>query len=569
MDTLVSAGALASYLLSSLQMLRHTLHLYFDTASMLVTFVLFGAYLERRARDRISAGIAGLYRMAQGKIRIVEGGREKWVDAEMARPKDRFMVLSGETIPLDSRVVGGSGLVDESLLTGEARPRPKGPGDPVIGGSTVRDGQMTLEAVHTADGSTVRQIIDRVEEALSGKDTHELLADRISRLFIPVVFAVAGATALACGLSDASLDEALLRCLTVVLISCPCALGIAIPLVKVAVIGLARKKGVHVRESGALERMKDLDTIVFDKTGTLTEGTYALEAVIGGGLDDRTILSRLAAIEVASPHFLAREIVREAARRGGRPLQAQAVEAVPGLGVKGRVEGVETCLGNRRFMEGCGFFLPDAMDREAASWEKRGRTTAFFAWERSVRGFLIFGDPVRPGANEAVRLLCERGIDVWLISGDARTTTEAVAESLGITRFAGQALPAEKVDHIRRLQDEGRRVGMVGDGLNDAAALAQADVGCAFGPASGTLRNASDITFLSPDPRKLLDAIALSALATRTMRQNLFFAFSYNAVAIPVAALGLLNPLIAVLAMFASSLVVTANALRISSADPS
>jgi cation transport ATPase len=265
-----------------------------------------------------------------------------------------------------------------------------------------------------------------------------------------------------------------------------------------------------------------------------------------------------------SPHFLAHEIVREARTKGGRVHEASDIEAFEGLGIRGHVLGVETSIGNRRLMERSGLSLVPAMDRRAESQEKRGKTVSFFGWEGSVRGFLVFGDPVRPGAEEVVRLLHARGMEVWLVSGDGVATTERVARSLGIVRSKGQALPAEKAELIRRLQHEGHRVGMVGDGLNDAGALAQADVGCAFGPAMQAVRGASDLTFLSPDPGKLIDAFELSRLTTRRIRQNLFFAFLYNAVAIPVAAAGLLNPLVAVCAMFASSLMVTGSALRMS-----
>ncbi len=566
MDTLVSLSALSSYFYSSVQMVKGGLHLYFDTSSMLITFVLLGRYVEMHARQRLSSGLTELYEMRHGKIRTGEGGREKWVSAASMAPGDRFTAMTGEAILLDGRVIDGSGLVDESLLTGEARPRTKQPGDMVIGGSTLREGRLTLAATQTAGDSTVGRVIAVVEDALAGKHPGEVIADRISRLFVPLVLATAGATAVGARLAGLPAEEALLRLLAVLLISCPCALGLAVPLVKAAAIGCAGKGGILVRESGALDRIKDLDTIIFDKTGTLTEGTYGLEALVGAGADEADLLSRLASVEKASPHFLAHEIIRATRRRDGRVYEATDIETFEGLGVRGRVLGVETSLGSRRFMERTGLSLPPAMDRQAESWEQKGRTISFFGWERAVRGFLAFGDRVRPGAEEVVRLLQGRGMEVWLVSGDGAATTERVAKSLGIARFKGQALPAEKAELIGRLQDEGHRVGMVGDGLNDAAALAKADVGCAFGPAMQAVGGASDLTFLSPDPGRLIDAFELSSLFARRVRQNLFFAFLYNGFAIPVAAAGLLNPLAAVCAMCASSLMVTGNALRMSGA---
>ena len=566
MDTLVSISALSSYLYSALQMAGGGLHLYFDTASMLITFVLLGRYVELRLKERLSAGLAELYEMRRGKVRTRAAGKEKWVRAGEMTPGDRFIVMAGEAVLLDGSVIDGGGFVDESLITGEARPRSKRPGDTVIGGSMVREGQFDIRAASTAGDSMVGQVIAVVEDALAGKHPTELVADRVSRLFVPFVLAMAGATAVAARLAGLTGHEALLRLLAVLLISCPCALGLAVPLVKVAAIGSARKRGILVREGAALDRIKDLDTVVFDKTGTLTEGAYALEKVIGEGLDEADILSRLASVEKASPHFLAHEIVRQARHKGGRVHEASDSEVFEGLGVRGRVLGSETSIGNRRFMERSGLSLSPAMDAQATCWEEKGKTVSFFGWERSVRGFLVFGDPIRPGAAEVVRLLQVRGVDVWLVSGDALATTERVGRSLGIGRIRGETLPAEKAALIRHLQDEGHRVGMVGDGLNDAGALAQADVGCAFGPAVRAVRGASDLTFLSPDPAKIIDAFELSALTTRRVRQNLFFAFLYNAVAIPVAAAGLLNPLVALCAMFASSLMVTGNALRITAA---
>ncbi len=564
MDTLVSISALSSYLYSFVQMINGSPHLYFDTASMLITFVLLGRYIELRLRERLSAGLTELYEMRQGKVRTDAGAREQWVRAGEIAPGDRFTVMTGETIFIDGRVIDGSGLVDESLITGEARPRTKQPGDMVIGGSMVREGQLKVSATNTAGESMAGHIVTVVEDALAAKNSGEVIADRISRLFVPLVLAIAGATAVSVRLAGLPSHEAFLRLLAVLLISCPCALGLAVPLVKAAAIGLAGRKGILVRESRALDRMKELDTIVFDKTGTLTQGAYRLEKVVGEGLDEVETLSRLASVERGSPHFLAHEIVREAAIRGGVMHEACDREAFEGLGIRGRVLGVETSIGNRRFMERTGLSLPATMDREAESLEEQGRTVSFFGWAHAVRGFLVFGDPVRPGAEEVVRLLGVRGMEVWLVSGDALATTEEVARSLGIGRFKGQMLPVEKAGLIRRLREEGHRVGMVGDGLNDAGALATADVGCAFGPAVQAVRGASDLTFLSPDPRKLIDALDLSDLTTRRARQNLFFAFLYNGVAIPVAAAGLLNPLVALCAMCASSLTVTANALRVS-----
>jgi heavy metal translocating P-type ATPase len=563
MDTLIALGALSAYLYSVAQVARGGLHLYFDTASMLITFVLFGRYVEIRARERVSAGIGGLRRVACGKVRIDKDGREGWTGADTMRPGDLFRAFTGDAIPLDSRVIGGVGLIDQSFLTGESRPRVLSPGDPVAGGSMVREGRLLLETERTAAESLVGQIVATVEDAIGRKNNYELLAERMSRLLVPAVLCLAAATGLVTWLRHVPADEVLLRSLTVLLISCPCALGLAIPLAKVAVIDLARRQGILVRDPDALERLKDVDTIVFDKTGTLTEGNFSLQKVVSAESDEADLFARLAAVEAQAQHFLTREIVREAQKRAVGIDKAEGFESFVGLGVKGGVRGVEVYIGSRPFMEQNRLEIGRDFGDEALTLGEDGKTVVFFGWVGRARGFLAFGDPIRPGARELVHELRDRGVDVWLVSGDSDATTRAVAKSLGIGRVSARALPGDKVKLIKTLQDQGHSVAMIGDGFNDAGALAESDVGGAFGAGVNLIRKASDLTFLSPEPGRLLDARALSFLAANTIRQNLFFAFVYNLIAIPVAAFGLLNPFMAVIAMFASSLTVTANTLRI------
>ena len=356
-----------------------------------------------------------------------------------------------------------------------------------------------------------------------------------------------------------------MRSLAVLLIACPCALGIAVPLVKAAVMGAARKKGIIIRLPEALEKMKEIDTVVFDKTGTLTEGRYALEAIVCDEKIERAeLLARLASIEVLSNHFIAGEIVREARRIGAEIEPAEAFEAFDGLGVKGRAGGLDICIGSRAFMERSSMALGERLARMAELRQSEGKTVAFFAWEGAVRGFLVLGDTLKPRSRELVAALRARGIDVYLVSGDSMETTRSVACSLDISSFRGEALPADKVGIVRALQADGRKVAMVGDGINDAAALAAADVGCGVSAAVGLSSEACDLSFTTSDPALFLDAYGLSVIAARSMRQNLLFAFFYNAIAVPAAAAGLLNPLLAVFAMFASSITVTGNALRVS-----
>ena len=572
MDTLISVGALAAYFYSVFQLARGSIHLYFDTAAMLVTFVLLGKYIEGHARDRVSAGLTELYKLARQKVRlwnpVLAGeGKEKWALSDELRIGDEFLVLDGERVPLDGRVVSGKGEVDESILTGEPRPVRKNPGDEVMGGVLLLDGQVQVKTTRVGRQSSLGQMITLMQESMAGKNPAELLADRVTRWFVPAILALAGGTALYLWFGSRSAEEALLRSLTVLLISCPCALGIATPIVKVAVMGLARSRGILIRDPGALERARELDTLVFDKTGTLTEGNFSLQEVFAPGIPETEILAQIGPLEVRSDHFLAREVVRLARERSVEMDAVEDFQALEGMGVRGRVRGKRTYIGNRRLLENEESAISPEMDEKAGLFEKKGMTVVFFGWEGESRGFLAFGDSLKSAVPEMIRRLEGKGIASWIVSGDARETTRAVAQETGVANYIGQAFPGDKVELVRSLQRKGRRVGMVGDGINDSAALAQADVGFALGTGANILREASDVTLLGSDPSKILDALDLSASAVKAIRQNLFFAFVYNGIGISLALAGLLNPLIAVLAMFGSSLTVTGNALRLSRRD--
>ena len=587
MDTLIAIGSFSAYFYSFFQMLRGSLHLYFDTASMLITIVLLGRYIESRARDRVSRGITDFYHLAHQKARLLirradesiptlslplrrgkdGGAQERWVSSEALVPGDVFLVMAGERVPLDGRVIAGRGVLDESILTGEAKPLKKSPGSEVMAGALLSDGELTIQTTRVGRESSLGQMISLMQEALAGKNSPDLLADRITRWFVPGILLIAGGASLALWLFQYPAEEVLLRGLTVLVISCPCALGIAAPIVKVAVLGLARSKGILVRDPASLEKVKDLDTWVFDKTGTLTEGSYSLNEVITeNGLGEDRAISLVASAEVHSDHFLAREVLRKAGERGLEISEGDSFKTLDGMGVKGRVDGREVYIGNRPLLRDRNLSLSGALDQRAGEFESQGKTVVFFAWEGEVRGFLVFGDSLRKEIGEVIQRIQSGKKDVWVVSGDSQETTESIARQAGIGNYRGQTLPQDKVKLIRCLQAEGRRVGMIGDGVNDAAALAQADVGFAFGAGTNILREASDITFLTPDPTRVLEAIDLSQRTVRTIRQNLFFAFLYNSVGIPLAVAGWLNPLIAVFAMFASSLTVIGNALRVTRA---
>jgi heavy metal translocating P-type ATPase len=584
METLIALGALSAYGYSFLQMVQGSLHLYFDTAAMLVTLVLLGKYIEAQAREKTSAGIGELYRIANQKVRIKDpsfcvspfspsgeerdGMGEKWIPVGEASPGTLFYVRAGERIPLDGRVLQGEGNVDESILTGESRPLHKKSGDEAMAGSLLLDGEMSLQTTRAGKDSSLGQTLALLQEALSQKNSTEAVADQITRWFVPGILLVAILTGIFLWMNQNSLEESLLRGLTVLVISCPCALGIAAPIAKVAALNRGRNQGILIRNPSALKRARSLDTVIFDKTGTLTEGRYELQQIFAGQGSQEMALPQLAAIEIHSSHFLAKAIVRQAKETGIEIQPSSSFEEWEGMGAKGLVRGKEIFIGNRDLMNRFHIEVSSRLRQEASALESSARTVVFYGWEGKAQGLAVFGDSPRRGIREMIYELRSRGIETWLVSGDSQKTTQAIAEEAGIPHHRGQALPQEKVQIIRGLQEKGRCVGMVGDGLNDAAALAQADVGFSLSAGAHLTRESSDFTFMAANPTRILQVIDLSILAQRVIHQNLFLAFSYNGLAIPLAISGLLNPLIAVLAMFASSLTVIGNALRISKIFP-
>ncbi len=565
MDTLIAISTLAAFFYSVAEMLRGSVHLYFDTAAMLVTIVLFGRSIETWARHRVLAGM-GLDELGLQKARLEQNGQERWVSADAVRPGDTFIVRPGERVPLDGNIVRGNALLDQSALTGEPKPVSRGKDEEVLAGSALVDGEIAVSASRTAKEGSLRRMVDLVLDALEGRHRGEEVADTFSRFFVPALVAATGLTAVILIFSGFSGREVLLRCLTMLLVSCPCAIGIAVPLVKVAIVGLARKKGILVRNAQALEELLRVDTVVLDKTGTVTEGRFVLHEVFSGESNESEILPVLAAVEKRSDHLIARQIARRAAESGIPVPEAADVKELPGLGITGTVRGREVFIGNRRLLAAMKAPLSPALDLRAASRERDGQTVVFFGWSKTVEGMLAFGDPVRPGAAEFVRWLQGRGIRVLLLSGDGVPTTEAVARSLSIDECSGQMLPPEKAEKVMALVSEGRKVAMMGDGVNDAAALATAHVGVALGTGYAAMREAADLVITAGKLGAVKDTFDIAALSAKAVRRNLLFAFLYNAAAIPVAAAGLLNPLIAVFAMFASSLTVTGNALRLARA---
>lgn len=563
MDTLIAIAALAAYFYSLNAMLRGSALVYFDTASMLVTLVLLGRFIESRAKEKIAEGITALFHAAEGKVRLLCEGREVWTASDKVKPGDSFLVFPGERVPVDGHIVSGEALLDESIITGESHPVKKGPGASLPAGALFLDGTVTLEVARPGNESSLSQILSLIQEALSIKNSFELLADRLMRVLVPALLLIAGCIALFLPAASVPPDEAFLRGLTVLLITCPCALGIATPLAKVAAITRARRSGILIRNPSALERADKLDVMIFDKTGTITEGRYALRQikVLEGSEEDA--LRRVASAEAGSDHFLARELVGVARKKSLVLEKPLSFISLDGMGVKAVTAEGEILVGNRRLMAGHALTIPAVLEEDTRTLEEQGYTTLFFAWNGKVKGRLALGDKIKDRAREIVSRLRAEGIATWLVSGDSEATTQAVSLAAGVDHFAGQAMPQDKVEIVKDFQSRGLRVAMAGDGINDAAALARSDLGISVGSGANIIRECSDAAVFGDNLQRVYELIALSRFTFRIIRQNLFFAFFYNMIGIPLAAAGLLTPLIAALAMFASSATVVFNTLRI------
>ncbi|NLI83279.1 MAG: cation-translocating P-type ATPase [Deltaproteobacteria bacterium] len=561
METLISVGVLAAYSCSVAQISMGTLHLYFDTASMLVTVVMIGKFIEGRAKEKIFRGISHLYSLYRTKVRLVQDGRERWVNSEALQVGDIFWVLAGERIPLDGTVLSGKGGADESILTGEVQPVGKSPGDRVVAGAVLLEGKLEVKTSRPAENGTIMEMIRIIRSILAEKSPFEHLADRITRRLVPLVLLLAGAVFCTLWLMGSSSHDSLMRALTVLVITCPCALAVATPLAKIACIQAGKAAGILIRDHQAFETARNLTQVVLDKTGTLTKGEFSLNGIIPVGSSEEEVLRRAASVEIHSDHFLARVILQ---RASGLPLETVlCYEALPGMGIRGTLTCGDVGVGNRALMGHMGIHIPHFLEEVARGLENRGSTVLFCAWDNGVQGVMHFGDVVRESAISLVQRLKSKGIIVRMASGDSRKTTEALAGTLGIEFWHGELLPLEKKIIVEDLQQQGQCVGFVGDGINDAPALTQADVGFACGTVAQVLHEAGHVNLPSGNPSLVIQSIELSRETCRTIRQNLFFALLYNALAIPLAALGFMNPMVAVFAMFASSLSVIGNTLRL------
>ena len=563
MDTLVSLGTLAAYLYSVWALVVGRPELYFETAALLIAFLTLGRYFETRVKRSASRAIRALLEMGAKEARLVVAGEERLVPVEQVGVGDVLRVRPGEKLPVDGVVVEGSSAVDESMLTGESLPVDKAVGDQVAGATINTSGVLTVRATAVGADTALAQIVRLVEAAQGSKAPVQALADRVSTVFVPVVAGVAALTFLGWSLAGQPL-AGLTAAVAVLIIACPCALGLATPTAIMVGTGRGAAMGVLIKGGEVLQRSKQITTVVFDKTGTLTKGATTLVAVVpGAGTTEDLLLSRAAAVEGSSEHPLARAVVTGAHARG---LQSPAVtefRSVAGHGVHGLIDGEAVSVGRRRLMAERGLALPSALELRARALEDQGTTAVFVGWAGEVRGLLAVADVLKDNAAAAVKELHRMGIEVAMITGDNRATAESIAAQVGIDRVLAEVLPEDKVAEVRRLQEDGRVVAMVGDGVNDAPALVQADLGIAIGTGTDVAIESSDITLISGDIEGVATAIRLSRRTFRTIVQNLFWAFGYNVAAIPLAALGLLNPMIAGAAMGVSSVSVVANSVRL------
>ena len=549
------------------------LPVYFEAAAVIVTLVLLGQVLELRARHQTGSAIRALLGLAPKTARRIEAdGSEHDVPLDLVRVGDRLRVRPGEKVPTDGVVLEGASHVDESMLTGEPLPVAKSSGDRVTGATLNGEGALVMRAERVGAETLLAQIVRTVAEAQRSRAPIQRIADRVSAVFVPAVLAVAALTfaVWASVGPDPRMAHALLNAVAVLIIACPCALGLATPLSIMVATGKGAQAGVLFRDAEAIEVLRQVDTLVVDKTGTLTEGRPQLVGVEPApGFDESSLLALAAALERSSEHPLAAAIVRGAESRGVPRLPAESFESSTGRGVRGRVAGRAVALGNRKLLEEQGVGASTLAER-AETLRAEGQTVLFAAVDGAVAGLLAVADPIKASTAEAVERLRAEGLRILVLTGDSRRTAAAVAARLGLDEVVADVLPERKLEVVRELQRAGRVVAMAGDGINDAPALAQADVGIAMGSGTDVAIRSAGVTLVKGDLRGIARARTLSRATVRNIRENLFFALAYNALGVPIAAgvlypvFGmLLSPMIAAAAMSASSLSVIVNALRL------
>ncbi|MEE2697158.1 MAG: heavy metal translocating P-type ATPase [Actinomycetota bacterium] len=553
MDTLVSMGTGAAWAWSAVALFADVDHVYFETAAVIVTLILLGRWFEARAKHRSGEAIRSLAGLAAKTARLQDGAEVPVDDLQVGM---RFVVRPGEKVPVDGTVVEGTTTVDTSMITGEPLPVAVGIGDEVVGATMNGNGWLTVEATRVGSETMLAQIMCLVAEAQSSTAPVQRLADRVSAVFVPTALAVAVTTLATWLLAGQPAGEAFTAAVAVLIIACPCALGLATPTAIMVGTGRGAGLGVIIKGGEVLEATRQVDHVVVDKTGTVTEGRMEVVSVTpASGTDPHVVLCRAASVEALSEHPLAEAIVAAATDLD----RATRFENLPGLGVRATVGDDDVLVGRRRLFDE----VPDDLLAAVTDAEDAGRTAVVVGWDGTARGVLAIADRVRSTSAEAVSAFRDLGLEVTLLTGDNERTARAVGSAVGIDRVLAEVMPDDKDAVVQRLQAQGHIVAMVGDGINDAPALARADLGIAVGTGTDVAIETSDLTIVSGDLRAVADAIALSRRTLAVIRGNLFWAFAYNTAAIPLAAFGVLNPMIAAGAMGFSSVFVVTNSLRL------
>jgi P-type Cu+ transporter len=581
MDTLVSLGVVAAcgwsaYAMfhldrrsqaSALQELAHASGggIYLEVAAAVTTFLLAGRYYEARARSSAGQAMQKLAAAAAKDVCVLGAdGVERRVPVGLLRPGEVFVVRPGEKIAADGEVLSGESAVDRSMMTGESVPVGAAAGDTVVAGTIALSGRLVVRAVRVGEHTQLAHLVALVGRAQADKAAIQRLADRVSGVFVPLVLAAAAATLAGWLLAGAPAEHAFSAGLAVLIIACPCALGLATPAALVAACGRGAQLGIFIKGHHALESSGLIDTVVFDKTGTITSGRMAVtEATAEPGTEPAELLRYAGAVEQASEHPIAAAISQAAADRIGPLPAADRFQAMPGLGARAMVDGRQVIVGRERLLREHGIAVSPVLAGQCESWAREGRTVVLVGWDGSARGALAVADTIKPSAAAAMAALRRLGLRPVLLTGDNEATARAVAAAVGIDDAIAGVLPADKAAALRDLQNRGHRVAMVGDGMNDGPALATADLGMAIGTGTDVAISAADVILLREDLTVVPDAIALARTALKSIRRNLAWAFGYNIAAVPLAAAGFLNPLIAAAAMTMSSVLVVANSLRL------
>ena len=573
MDLLVAIGTSAGYGLSIYEWLTAPAgtmpHLYFEASAVVIALILLGKYLESRAKRQTASAIRALEALRPERAIRLQDGREEDVAISALVLNDLVLVKPGERFPVDGEVVDGQSHADEALISGESLPVPKQPGDKVTGGAINGEGRLLVRTLALGAESVLARIIRLVEDAQAAKAPIQKLVDKVSQVFVPAVLVIALATLVGWWLYGAPLETALINAVAVLVIACPCALGLATPTAIMAGTGVAARHGILIKDAEALERAHEVSAVVFDKTGTLTSGTPKIAHLAAVDGNESLLLQQAGALQRGSEHPLAKAVLDACSEQHLNVADVSASQSLTGRGIAGTLDGRQLALGNRRLLEESGLSAGD-LAGSAKDWEAEGRTLSWLIEQGPqprVLGLFAFGDTLKPGALEAVTQLKARHISSHLLTGDNRGSARVVAEALGIDDVHAEVLPADKAATVAELKKTGV-VAMVGDGINDAPALAAADIGIAMGGGTDVAMHAAGITLMRGDPRLVPAALEISRKTYAKIRQNLFWAFVYNLIGIPLAAFGLLNPVLAGAAMALSSVSVVSNALLLKTWKP-